>query len=119
VLVMTDVASVEVTRKPLGDDEWLIVVAGQVDLFTAPQLKAVVSQAIDDGAQRLVVDLTATTFMDSTGLGVLVGARKRIGREEHSISVVLARNSEIRRVFEFAGLDRLFEFADPGDRPGS
>jgi anti-sigma B factor antagonist len=115
---MTDVASVEITRKPLGDDEWLIAVAGQIDLFTAPQLKAAVSQAIDEGAKRLVVDLTATTFMDSTGLGVLVGARKRIGREEHSVAVILPPGSEIHRVFEFAGLDRLFEFLDPADRPG-
>ena len=56
----------------------VIAVAGEVDIFTAPELKRAIAAAIDAGARRLVVDLTETRFLDSTALGVLIGAVKRL-----------------------------------------
>src|SRR3954447_21050822 len=54
----------------------VVNVAGEVDLYSAPELKERVLSAIDAGKTRIVVDLSKTTFIDSTTLGVLVGARK-------------------------------------------
>jgi anti-sigma B factor antagonist len=105
---MTEIAEISVTRQDLGGGEQLVSVAGQVDLYTAPELKVAVSRAIDEGAQHLTVDLTGTTFMDSTGLGVLVGARKRLRLLDGSITVVCP-DSGIRRLFEISGLNHLFE----------
>ncbi|HEX6713816.1 MAG TPA: STAS domain-containing protein [Thermoleophilaceae bacterium] len=105
---MTEIAEIEVHRQDLGGDEHLISVAGQVDLYTAPELKVAVTQVIDDGAQRVIVDLTETTFMDSTGLGVLVGAKKRLRALDGSIAIV-SPDAGIRRLFEISGLTHLFE----------
>jgi anti-sigma B factor antagonist len=92
---------------------WLIAVEGQVDLYTAPELKSVTLRAIDAGAKYLVVDLSETSFMDSTGLGVLVGALKRLQPRDGSVSVVCPDES-LRRLFEIAGLtDRFAIYETP------
>ena len=60
--------------RPAGDDTHIVAVAGEIDLFTAPEFKQRMSRPIDDGVQRLIVDLSSTTFIDSSSLGVLIGA---------------------------------------------
>ena len=52
----------------------VVAVRGEIDLFTAPELKSALSEAIESGHTRIVVDLTDTTFLDSTALGVLIRA---------------------------------------------
>jgi anti-sigma B factor antagonist len=111
---MTDAASstgVVVRDERVAPDTWLIAVEGQVDLYTAPELKSATLHAIDAGAKDLVVDLTETSFMDSTGLGVLVGAMKRVQPLGGSISIVCP-DRHLRRLFEIAGLTSRFEFHD-------
>lgn len=108
---MAAVTSVEVTRTQLGPGIWLICVEGQVDLYSAPELKMSVSEAINDGADQLVFDMRETTFMDSTGLGVLVGAMKRLRPLDGSIAIVCP-DSNLRRLFEISGLEHLFDFRD-------
>jgi anti-sigma B factor antagonist len=85
----------------------LIDVAGEVDLYSAPELKAHVLDAIDNGKTRLVVDLTNTTFIDSTTLGVLVGARKRLRELDGTLAVVCPDTDKLG-LFEMTGLDRVF-----------
>jgi anti-sigma B factor antagonist len=85
----------------------VIDVAGEVDLYSAPELKAHVLDAIDAGKTRLLVDLTNTTFIDSTTLGVLVGARKRL-RERDGTLVVVCPDPDKLGLFEMTGLDRVF-----------
>jgi anti-sigma B factor antagonist len=92
----------------------VIDVAGEVDLYSAPELKAHVLDAIDAGKTRLLVDLTNTTFIDSTTLGVLVGARKRL-RERDGTLVVVCPDPDKLGLFEMTGLDRVFSIhADRG-----
>ena len=108
---MAEIAALEVTRERIGADEQVVAVAGQIDLYTAPELKVALSEAILEGAQRVTVDLSGTTFMDSTGLGVLVGAKKRLRALDGSIAIVCPDTS-IRRLFEISGLVHLFEIYD-------
>jgi anti-sigma B factor antagonist len=85
----------------------VVDVAGEVDLYSAPELKAHVLDAIESGKTRIVVDLTNTTFIDSTTLGVLVGARKRLREYDGTLAVVCPDNDKLG-LFEMTGLDRVF-----------
>jgi anti-sigma B factor antagonist len=85
----------------------VVDIAGEVDLYSAPELKAHVTDAIENGKTRIIVDLTNTTFIDSTTLGVLVGARKRL-REHNGTLAVVCPDPDKLGLFEMTGLDRVF-----------
>jgi anti-sigma B factor antagonist len=85
----------------------VVDVAGEVDLYSAPELKEHVLSAIDSGKTRIVVDLSKTTFIDSTTLGVLVGARKRLREQDGALAVVCVDDDKLA-LFEMTGLDRVF-----------
>ena len=61
------------------DGETVVVLSGEIDVFSAPELRTAVVGLLDGGQQRLVLDLSRVKFVDSTGLGVLVGILKRLG----------------------------------------
>jgi anti-sigma B factor antagonist len=63
----------DIKTEQLGDGTSLISLAGEVDLYTAPEFKQQLLEVIGQGAKTVLVDLTDTTFIDSTTLGVLVG----------------------------------------------
>lgn len=86
----------------------VVAVAGEIDVYTAPILRDHLDQLIDAGSYRLVVDLGAVTFMDSTALGVLVGRLKLV--RGHGGSLVLAcRHDRVLKVFTITGLDKVFQ----------
>ena len=86
----------------------LLTIHGDADLRVAHQLDNRVSQVIDDGASALVVDLSATTFLDSMALGILLSGLKRLRARGGRLRLVAPRG-EIRRIFEITLLDRVFE----------
>jgi anti-sigma B factor antagonist len=64
----------------------VVRVGGEIDLASAPELRQCLDQTINGGSRQLVVDLRQVGFMDSVGLGVLVGARRRLlaaGGDDH------------------------------------
>ena len=82
----------------------VINVCGDVDAFEAPALKEQLFAGIDSGAERVVVDMTASHFIDSTGLGVLVAGLKRArGRE----LCIVSDDDGLRRIIRIVGLDRV------------
>jgi anti-sigma B factor antagonist len=97
------------TSEPIDADGGVVAVAvsGEIDLFTAPELKAAIADAVDGGSTRIVVDLTQTTFLDSTALGVLIGAVKRLRSSEGALSIVNT-DATIAKTFEITGLDQIF-----------
>ena len=88
---------------------------GDVDLHGAPELRERLSSAIDSGASTIVVDFAYTTFLDSTALGVLLGAMKRLRDEDGGMQLVVAR-PEIRRIFEITLLDQVFPLQETRER---
>jgi anti-sigma B factor antagonist len=78
-----------------------------VDLYTAPDFKQKIIEVIDAGKRKVVVDLTRVTFIDSTTLGVLVGAVKRLRPLGGSLELV-CDDQNILKIFEITGLDRVF-----------
>jgi len=88
----------------LVDGEMVVFVLGEVDLAAAPRLWQVIEAALPDPGGRLVVDLAETAFLDSSALGVLVRALKRL--RHHGGDLVLRHPSRnARRVFQITGLD--------------
>ena len=101
--------------EPAGDGAYVIAVAGEADLYTAPELKRELEAAIDAGGKDVVVDLTATTFIDSTALSVLVEATKRLRPEGGRVALVCI-DPNIVKIFRITALDRLFPvFASRAD----
>jgi anti-sigma B factor antagonist len=91
----------------IGDDTHVVAVTGEIDLFTAPEFKQRVSAPIDAGRTRLIVDLTATTFIDSSSLGVLIGAHRRLRRLNGTL-VIVCSGEAILKTFRITGLDGVF-----------
>jgi anti-sigma B factor antagonist len=88
-------------------DVCVIALTGEIDLYTAPEFKQQLIDVIDQGAQHVVVDLTETTFIDSTTLGVLVGGVKRLRPSDGQLSIVCS-DRNITKIFEITGLNRVF-----------
>ena len=95
------------SQDQLDDQRAVVAVRGEIDLFTAPELKATLTDAIEDGRTRIVVDLSDTTFLDSTALGVLIGAVKRLRSRDGRMTIVNT-DQNIAKTFEITGLDQIF-----------
>jgi anti-sigma B factor antagonist len=95
------------TEDALDDARHVVAVRGEIDLFTAPELKQKLTDAIEAGKIRIVVDLSDTTFLDSTALGVLIGAVKRLRTRDGAL-VIVNVDSNIAKTFEITGLDQIF-----------
>ena len=76
------------TEDSIDAERHVVAVRGEIDLFTAPELKQKLTDAIEGGKTRIVVDLTQTTFLDSTALGVLIGAVKRLRTRDGALVIV-------------------------------
>jgi anti-sigma B factor antagonist len=96
-----------IETEQVGDARHVIALAGEVDLYTAPELKTQMLEVIGDGAMDVIVDFTNTTFIDSTTLGVLVGGVKRLREKGGRLSIVCS-DRNITKIFEITGLDRVF-----------
>ena len=102
------------TEDSLDSDRHVVAVRGEIDLFTAPELKQKLTDAIEGGKSRIVVDLTDTTFLDSTALGVLIGAVKRLRSREGAL-VIVNVDQNIAKTFEITGLDQIFTILSTRD----
>ena len=96
-----------ITEHPSEGDRHVLAVRGEIDLFTAPEFKQRVSAPIDEGRTHVVVDLTDTTFIDSSSLGVLIGAHRRLRRLDGHL-VIVCSNDAIAKTFRITGLDGVF-----------
>jgi anti-sigma B factor antagonist len=83
---------------------------GELDVGTAAQLREAVAAALD-AHDRLAVDLSAVTFLDSVTLGVLIGAYNRTKESGGALAVVVT-DDRVRRVFRITGLDKVFAMFD-------
>ena len=97
----------DVKTESVDDSTYVISLAGEVDLYTAPEFKQQLLDVIGKGAKDVVVDFSDTTFIDSTTLGVLVGGVKRLRTQDGQLSLVCS-DRNITKIFEITGLDRVF-----------
>jgi anti-sigma B factor antagonist len=97
----------DIQTEKVADDVYVIALTGEIDLYTAPEFKQQLLDVVGQGAKNVVVDLTETTFIDSTTLGVLVGGVKRLRPAGGQLSIV-SSDRNITKIFEITGLNRVF-----------
>jgi len=85
----------------------VVAVSGEIDLASHMLLRSKIDELLMAGPADIVVDLTETTFLDSTALGTLIGARRRAHGLRGSLAIVLG-NRQVTRVFELTGLKKVF-----------
>jgi anti-sigma B factor antagonist len=88
-------------------DRTVLSVAGEIDLATAPLLRAALTDLIEQGNPHLLVDLRQVDFLDCSGLNVLVGSHKCACAHEGSLELVITRE-RILTIFKITGLTCLF-----------
>jgi anti-sigma B factor antagonist len=89
----------------------VLAVKGEVDVYSAPRLREKLVELVSQGHRHIVVDLESVDFLDSTGLGVLVGGLKRLRSHEGDLTLVCTQ-ARILKVFEITGLTTVFHIAD-------
>jgi anti-sigma B factor antagonist len=92
----------------------VVAVKGEVDVYTAPRLREKLVELVSQGHLKIVVNLEDVEFLDSTGLGVLVGALKRLRSHDGELSLVCTQQ-RILKVFEITGLTKVFAIYDTVD----
>jgi anti-sigma B factor antagonist len=96
-----------IAEHPIDGERHVVAVRGDLDLFTASELKEVFAHAIEAGRIHIIVDLAETTFLDSTALGVLMAALKRL-RSHHGTLTIVNLNENLTTIFKITALDQTF-----------
>ena len=92
----------------------VVAVGGEIDVYTAPKLRDKITELVGQGSYHLVVDMQQVEFLDSTGLGVLVGGLKKV--RAHSGSLQLVCNQDrLLKIFRITGLAKVFVIHETAD----
>lgn len=92
----------------------VVAVGGEIDVYTAPSLRDKITELVGAGVYDLVVDLSAVEYLDSTGLGVLVGGLKKVRAHDGSLQLVCDQE-RLLKIFRITGLDKVFVIHDSAD----
>ena len=93
----------------------VIDVLGEIDMYTAPRLRELLINLVSKGSYQLVVNLDKVGFLDSTGLGVLVGGLKRVRAHDGSLDLVCTQR-RILKIFRITGLTEVFGIYETVDQ---
>jgi anti-sigma B factor antagonist len=97
-----------------ADGKTVVAVGGEIDVYTAPKLRDKITELVGQGSYHLVVDMQQVEFLDSTGLGVLVGGLKKV--RAHSGSLQLVCNQDrLLKIFRITGLAKVFVIHETAD----
>jgi anti-sigma B factor antagonist len=89
------------------DATTVVTVTGEIDVYTAPKLRDLITDLVGQGRYHLVIDMTGVEFLDSTGLGVLVGGLKKVRANQGSLQLVCNRE-RLLKIFRITGLAKVF-----------
>ena len=93
----------------------VIDVQGEIDIYTAPRLRELLINLVSTGNYQLVVNLDKVGFLDSTDLGVLAGALRRVRAHDGSLDLVCTQQ-RIRKIFRITGLTEVFGIYETVDQ---
>jgi anti-sigma B factor antagonist len=85
----------------------IIEVGGEIDVYTAPKLRDKITELVGNGNYHLVVDMERVDFLDSTGLGVLVGGLKKVRAHDGSMQLI-CNQERLLKIFRITGLAKVF-----------
>jgi anti-sigma B factor antagonist len=106
-------AELDITVRKMGNKA-VVAVAGEIDVYTSPLLQERLVEVLRDGSASIVLDLSAVTFLDSTGLGVLITGLKRCRSADGDLVLVTAQPN-VLKVLEITGLNDVFQVHDSVD----
>jgi anti-sigma B factor antagonist len=93
----------------------VIDVAGTIDIYTAPRLRELLIDLVSKDNYQLIINLDQVEFLDSTGLGVLVGGLKRVRAHDGSLDLVCTQE-RILKIFRITGLTKVFAIHETVDQ---
>ena len=93
----------------------VIDVRGEIDIYTAPRLRELLINLVSKGSYQLVVNLDKVGFLDSTGLGVLVGGLRRVRAHDGSLDLVCTQQ-RVLKIFKITGLTQIFGIYETVDQ---
>jgi len=96
------------------DGRAIVAVGGEIDVYTAPKLRDQITELVSNGSYNLVIDLEAVEFLDSTGLGVLVGGLKKVRAHDGSLELICSQE-RLLKIFRITGLAKVFVIHDSVD----
>src|SRR5580698_2677950 len=105
---------IKVQVREAPGDCYVVELSGEIDVYTSPKVKDAVSDLIDRGVYNLVINLENVRYIDSTGLGVLIGGLKRVREHGGTVNLVCT-NPQIRKIFDITGLVKIFGIFDSED----
>ena len=100
--------NLKVTPRRVDDNTQALDLEGEVDVYTAPLLRQEIMDQVDSGVKTLLVDLNKVEYLDSTGLGILIGGVKRLKEQGGSLRLI-GPSARITRIFEITGLNKIFD----------
>ena len=96
------------------DGKTIVAVGGEIDVYTAPKLRDKITELVADGVYQIVIDMEAVEFLDSTGLGVLVGGLKKVRAHDGSLQLICTQD-RLLKIFRITGLAKVFVIHDSAD----
>jgi len=93
----------------------IVSINGEIDVYTSPQVKQVINALIEKGIYNLIINLEQVRYIDSTGLGVLIGALKKV-REQNGHIFLVCVDQQIKKVFTITGLIKIFKIFENNDK---
>ncbi|HEX6151000.1 anti-sigma factor antagonist [Nocardioides sp.] len=97
-----------------ADGKTIVAVGGEIDVYTAPKLRDKITELVGSGSYHLVVDMQEVEFLDSTGLGVLVGGLKKVRAHDGSLQLV-CNQDRLLKIFRITGLAKVFMIHESAD----
>jgi len=85
----------------------IVTVGGEIDVYTAPRLRDKITELVGDGVYHLIIDMEGVEFLDSTGLGVLVGGLKKVRAHDGSLQLICTQE-RLLKIFRITGLAKVF-----------
>ncbi|MGA8255147.1 MAG: anti-sigma factor antagonist [Nocardioides sp.] len=89
------------------DGRTIVAVGGEIDVYTAPKLRDKITELVASGVYDIVIDMEAVEFLDSTGLGVLVGGLKKVRAHDGSLALI-CNQDRLLKIFRITGLAKVF-----------
>lgn len=99
--------NVKTYTKEINNETMGINIEGEIDVYTSPKVKEALNDLINKGHYNLIVNLEGVSYIDSTGLGVLIGALKRVKEHNGDIKLI-CNNMQIKKIFDITGLVKIF-----------
>ncbi|QQK75216.1 STAS domain-containing protein [Salicibibacter cibarius] len=108
--------NLDVKTETLGNETKMFV-SGEIDAYTAPQLKEALMPLVEKQEPAVTVDLRGVDYIDSTGLGIFVGALKSTDQNNGTLRLV-SLNERVKRLFSITGLDEVIDIEERRESAG-